>query len=194
MMFDVMGAMIVLATSGAPHAAETPESEAAPTSDRAHGWDDLETESKNEPSPTPTVQASPPQPEGPTPAELERKKQRQRARGLTAGGWTTFGVTYAAALTIGVASIDLAGDDRRQRTWGRRMAIPVGGPFAAAFVSASATGTLFTVLTGAAQITGIALGTAGAVMLARQKRDPNFAFAIVPDASGGAHMGATWRF
>jgi hypothetical protein len=32
-----------------------------------------------------------------------------------------------------------------------------------------------------------------AVMLSKQKRDPNFAFAIVPGRTG-AHMGATWRF
>jgi hypothetical protein len=205
MRFDLMRAMLVLATSDTPEAVQTPDAEAALAGDHTlegaalgadtdtdseSGWDDLDAETATEPA----TEVAPPQPEGPTPAELEHKKQLQKARGLTAGGWTTFGVTYAAALTLGVASIDLANGDQRKRTWGRRMAIPVGGPFAAAFVSASATGTLFTVLTGAAQITGIVLGTAGAVMLARHKRDPNFAFAIVPDAAGGAHMGATWRF
>jgi hypothetical protein len=194
MMFGVMSTVIAIVVCGQPEGSEVDMSEsAAPeaAADPASSWD-VPVEPASGP-PAPVVETAPLQPEGPSPADLERRRQRSRARGLLIGGWTTFGVTYAAALTIGVASIDLAEDDHRQRMWGRRMAIPIGGPFAAAFVSDSATGTLFTVLTGAAQLTGIAIGTAGAVMLSRQKRDPNFAFAIVPGRTG-AHMGATWRF
>lgn len=197
-MFDVMGTAIAMVMCVQPPVGDASEGDAGvlepapvePSSETVHdGWDDP---APVEP-PAPVLESAPPQPEGPTPAELEQKKARARARGMLIGGWTTFGITYAAALTIGVASIDLAKDDNRQRMWGRRMAIPIGGPFAAAFVSDSATGTLFTVLTGAAQTTGLALGIAGAVMLAKQKQTSNLAFAVVPDPTG-VRMGATWRF
>ena len=191
-MFDVMGMMVAVATSGEPDLVEPPVhdrelGETADVSEEELAWEDAE------PVPAPVLESPPPLPEEPSPEEVERKKAHMRARGITIGGWTTFGITYAAALTIGVASIDLAKEDQHQRVWGRRMVIPVGGPFAAAFVSKSATGTLFTVLTGLAQTTGIAIGIAGAVMLSKQKRASRLAFAAAPDR-GGMHMGATWRF
>jgi hypothetical protein len=196
MMLDVMGTAIAVVMCGQPEgtqAGDAPE-RGAPAAEAAEAepvasWDDVP------PAPVsqPVVESAPPQPEGPSKAELERVRARSKARGLLIGGWTTFGITYAAALTIGVASIDLAEDDLRQRRYGRRMTIPVGGPFAAAFISKSATGTLFTVLTGAAQLTGIAIGTAGAVMLAKHRREPRLALAIVPGRYG-THVGASWRF
>jgi hypothetical protein len=127
--------------------------------------------------------------------DLEYKSRRSRAKGLMVGGWTTFSATYIAALTAGVVAYDVAGeDDERQRKWGRRMTIPIGGPIAASFVADSATGTLFTALTGAAQAAGLAMGIAGTAMYVKQKKNPpRLSFGVAPSRTG-MHMGATWRF
>jgi hypothetical protein len=157
----------------------------------ADGWD--ATEASEPPPPRVAIEPTSAATENPTPVDLEAKRRRSRARGLMIGGWTTFGATYAASLTAGVVGIDIADGDERQRKWGRRMTIPIGGPIAAAFVTESATGTLFTVLTSAAQTAGLVMGIAGTVMVVRQKKQPRLSFGIAPSGDG-MRMGATLRF
>lgn len=165
----------------------------SPSPENDGGWDP-EPASPSVAAPAPVATAPPPP--GPTPEELEDRRRLQRARGMMIGGWATLGVTYGAALTVGVVAIDTAkGDDERRRMWGRRMTIPIGGPVAAAFVSKTATGTLFTVLTGAAQLTGLTLGIVGTTMFAKEHgRQQRLAFSVLPDPDGGVQMGASWRF
>ncbi len=179
--------------------------EPAPPADTAqsNGWDAASDETPSQaatagPPPPPRVETMPGPAVQPTPRPLvdhEEIRKRNKTRGLMIGGWTTFGITYAAALTIGVVTIDTAeGDDAAQlRRWGRRMTIPIGGPLAAAAVSRTATGTLFSVLTSAAQTTGLALGIVGAVMYAKHRREQRLAFSIVPDGAG-VGVGATYKF
>ena len=57
--------------------------------------------------------------------------------------------TYAASSLAGAIIFD-TGDDSRRRNFGRRMMIPVVGPFLAATQSGSATGAWFTSLLGVA--------------------------------------------
>ncbi|MCX4242842.1 hypothetical protein [Paraliomyxa miuraensis] len=134
------------------------------------------------------------------PAEEERLwqlKQRNRFRGMLISGFSLFGGVYGGSVLVGALSIDLAegSDATRQRMYGRRMMIPLAGPFAATPVSGSATLGLLTVTAGVGQALGLALGIAGAVKI---KEYPNpkkkqFALGVAPTWDG-AEVGLSLRF
>jgi len=201
--------IVLLATGGAhakaePAPAPTPAPAPAPapatTTDPAenNGWGP-------EPAPaaTPPAATAPPAAATPgavDPAEEERLwrlRQHNRFKGIMISGFTTLGAVYGVSVLIGALSIDFARDDdnERQRQYGRRMMIPLGGPFAAAPVSRSATLGVLTVAAGLGQLLGLSMGIAGAVKL-RDFPNPNkprFAFGVMP-TRGGAHMGLSLRF
>lgn len=139
------------------------------------------------PAPAPTYEATPaPPPPAYVPAQpgtnapspmlvnpriAALKHQRNSGIGMAISGYTIFGTSYLISALIGTISIDYANDVGGSGTYGRRMLIPLGGPFAAIPRADSATGGLFTGLVGVMQVTGFVLGTAGAIRLGRANRD-----------------------
>jgi hypothetical protein len=99
------------------------------------------------------------------------KQQRNSGIGMTISGYTLFGTSYLISALVGTISIDYARDIGGSGTYGRRMLIPLAGPFAAIPRADSATGGLFTGLIGVVQVTGFVLGTAGAIRLGRANRE-----------------------
>jgi hypothetical protein len=157
------------------------------------------------PPPAPTTPAPAVAPTTATPAAVDpvaeerlwRLKQHNRFKGIMISGFTTLGAVYGASVLIGALSIDFARDDdnERQRRYGRRMMIPLAGPFAAAPESRSATLGVLTVAAGLGQLLGLSMGIAGAVKL-REFPNPNkprFAFGVTPTREG-ARMGLSLRF
>jgi hypothetical protein len=98
------------------------------------------------------------------------KQQRNSGVGMTISGFTMFGTGYLISALIGTISIDYAADVGGSGTYGRRMLIPLAGPFAAIPRADSATGGLFTGLLGVVQVGGFILGTAGAIRIGRANR------------------------
>jgi len=119
-------------------------------------------------------------------------------------GFTLFGVTYLISALAGTIAIDTSNsyydgeptdvnmDNRRK--WGLRMAIPVGGPFAAIPVGETATGKLFCGLAGATQVAGLSMGIAGAVLLARANRNMGRVSLMLGPRPDGASLGIAGRF
>lgn len=178
------------AAEPAPAPAPAPADAATPES---NGW---EAEPAAAPAPVPTT-APPPAVD---PAEEERQwrlKQHNRYKGMMVSGFVTLGTVYGVSVLIGALAIDIGredGNERRQQ-YGRRMMIPLAGPFAATPVSRSATLGVLTVAAGLGQLLGLSLGIAGAVKM-REFPNPNqrkFAFGLMP-TRGGAHMGLSLRF
>lgn len=99
------------------------------------------------------------------------KHRRNSGIGMAISGYTIFGTSYLISALIGTISIDYARDVGGSGTYGRRMLIPLAGPFAAIPRADSATGGLFTGFVGVVQLTGFVLGTAGAIRLGRANRD-----------------------
>lgn len=204
-MIATAGAKAPSAPAPAPEPAPAPATEAAPapapapapTADAAiedNGWSE----------PAPVATTPPPPAVGTPPAtdpaaeeRLWRLKQHNRFKGIMVSGFTTLGAVYGASVLIGALAIDFARDDadERRRQYGRRMMIPLGGPFAAAPVSRSATLGVLTVAAGLGQLLGLSMGIAGAVKLKEfpNPNKPKFAFGAMP-TRGGAHMGLTLRF
>ena len=124
--------------------------------------------------------------------------------GLTVAGFTLFGATYLISALVGTTAVDTATsyydgepmdvnqEDRRQ--WGLRMTIPVGGPFAAIPVASTATGGLFTGLSGATQVAGLSMGIAGAVLLGRANRSTGRVSLMLGPGPGGATLRIAGRF
>jgi hypothetical protein len=98
------------------------------------------------------------------------KHQRNSGIGMTISGYTMFGTSYLISALIGTISLDYAADVGGTGTYGRRMLIPMVGPFIAIPRADSATGGLFTGFLGVIQVAGFALGTAGAIKLGRANR------------------------
>jgi len=148
------------------------------------------------PAPASPAQGYPPPQPAATPVnpELERlARQRRIGRRFMISGWTLLGATFLTSALIGAVAIDSASDPV-QRQFGYRMLIPVGGPFAAAAATRSATAALFSSVAGAAQITGLALGITGAVLYAKaRQRERSWNVAIVPSRSA-THLLVMWRF
>jgi hypothetical protein len=103
---------------------------------------------------------------------------------MVASGWALFGSMYLSSALVGTASIDLAGDDERQRAYGQRMLLPVAGPFMAAFATRSATGALMTAMVGAAQATGLVLASVGHMRLRRLRREATLTASVAGPAVG----------
>ena len=85
-------------------------------------------------------------------------------------GYTMFGTSYLVSALIGTISLDVASNVGGSGTYGRRMLIPVAGPFMAIPRADSATGGLFTAMVGVIQLGGLVLGTAGVVKYKRADR------------------------
>lgn len=121
-------------------------------------------------------------------------RKRGPGLGMTISGFSMFGISYLGSALVGAMAYDL-GDDRASRAYGRRMMIPVGGPFAAAGQSSSLTIGILTGMAGAVQVAGLGLGIAGGVLLGREKaqRSATLAFGATP-TRGGGHFSATLRF
>jgi hypothetical protein len=98
------------------------------------------------------------------------KHQRNSGIGMTISGYTMFGTSYLISALIGTISLDYASHVGGSGTYGRRMLIPIAGPFLAIPRADSATGGLFTGFLGVIQVAGFVLGTAGAVKLGRANR------------------------
>jgi hypothetical protein len=98
------------------------------------------------------------------------KHQRNSGIGMTISGYTMFGTSYLISALIGTISLDYAADVGGTGKYGRRMLIPIAGPFLAIPRADSATGGLFTGFLGVIQVAGFALGTAGAIKLGRANR------------------------
>jgi hypothetical protein len=136
------------------------------------------------PEPAPTVVVLPP-PEytpvipgtgAPTPMLVDPyiaslKHRRNSGIGMTISGYTLFGTSYLISALIGTISLDYAADVGGTGKYGRRMLIPIAGPFLAIPRADSATGGLFTGFLGVIQVAGFALGTAGAIKLGRANRE-----------------------
>jgi hypothetical protein len=111
----------------------------------------------------------------PYPSRAPGYTRSRRGVGLMVAGFTMLGAGWLLSAVSGAAAIDTrdgadpAEQDRR-RAFGTRLMIPVGGPFAAAFVADSATGALFSSLAGVVQVAGLALGIGGSVIFARDRR------------------------
>lgn len=99
------------------------------------------------------------------------KHQRNSGIGMTISGYTIFGTSYLISALVGTISIDYARDVGGAGLYGRRMLIPLAGPFMAIPRADSATGGLFTGLVGVVQVGGFLLGTAGAIRLGRANRE-----------------------
>jgi hypothetical protein len=98
------------------------------------------------------------------------KHQRNSGIGMTISGYTMFGTSYLISALIGTISLDYAADVGGTGKYGRRMLIPIAGPFIAIPRADSATGGLFTGFLGVIQVAGFVLGTAGAIKLGRANR------------------------
>ncbi len=134
------------------------------------------------PVPPPPTYMPPPPPRPPMvdPRVASLKAQRNSGLGMTISGYTMFGTSYLISALVGTISLDLAADVGGSGTYGRRMMIPIVGPFMAINRSDSATGGLFTAILGVVQTTGFVLGTAGAVKYGRARRQ----LRLTADAGG----------
>jgi hypothetical protein len=124
------------------------------------------------PAPPPPVLIAP-APARPTfidPHRASLLQQRNSGLGMTISGFTMFGTSYLISALIGTISIDYANSVDGSGKYGRRMLIPIAGPFLAIPRSDSATGGLFTGLLGVIQVGGFVLGSAGAIKYGRAKR------------------------
>ncbi len=167
----------------------------------ANGWDEPAVAAPS-PAHDPSVTGGAPRPPTNEADEADEARrwqlrQRNRFRGMMISGFTILGAVYGGSVLVGALAIDLSrdDDDDRQLRYGRRMFVPLGGPFAAAPVSRSATLGVLTVAAGAGQILGLSLGIAGAVKL-RDYPDPDrgrFAFGAAPTPDGAA-FGVRGRF
>jgi hypothetical protein len=99
------------------------------------------------------------------------KHRRNSGIGMTISGYTLFGTSYLISALIGTISLDYAADVGGTGKYGRRMLIPIAGPFMAIPRADSATGGLFTGFLGVIQVAGFVLGTAGAIKLGRANRE-----------------------
>lgn len=99
------------------------------------------------------------------------KQRRNSGIGMTISGYTLFGTSYLISALIGTISLDYAADVGGTGKYGRRMLIPIAGPFMAIPRADSATGGLFTGFLGVIQVAGFVLGTAGAIKLGRANRE-----------------------
>lgn len=124
------------------------------------------------PAPPPPVLIAP-APARPTfidPHRAALLQQRNSGLGMTISGFTMFGTSYLISALIGTISIDYANSVDGSGKYGRRMLIPLAGPFMAIPRTGSATGSLFTAFLGVVQVGGFVLGTAGAIKFGRAKR------------------------
>ena len=158
-----------------PEPSAAPPPQPAPTAD----WNES-------PQFTPT-----PAPADAPPAPRPSRRRSTPGLGMLISGFSIFGATWLLSAFIGAAAVDTADDDAdydadRRRDFGTRLMIPVGGPFAAAFVAPRATGALVATLDGVAHVAGLTLGIVGSVMLGRARaRQDRMTVGFTPAPGGG---------
>jgi hypothetical protein len=106
--------------------------------------------------------------------------RRTRGKGMMIAGWSIFGGTWITSIAIGAAFLDT--DTPSGYYYGRRLMIPVLGPFLAAGGDDSASGTMAYAFLGLAQTAGLALGIAGTVLFARDRKSQRV-------TASGLHLG-----
>ncbi|RMG99305.1 MAG: hypothetical protein D6705_03615, partial [Deltaproteobacteria bacterium] len=196
-----------------PTATELRDVDASPQGAGAQGtaageWETLEAPPRpSEPAaaapsepPPPRVEARPSRPEL-SPEERALRKRQRAGAAMLGAGLGAFALVYLGSAFYGAAVFDrregqfldaegstgFASDDQR-RAYGRRMMIPIGGPFAAAAVAPSATEALLTSLAGVAQVATLSVGVAGAVIYGKaRRRQPRERLVVsgAPVAGGG---------
>jgi hypothetical protein len=89
---------------------------------------------------------------------------------MTIAGFSVFGISYLISAGVGTVAID-AGDPEI----GRPLLIPVAGPFIVASRLDSATAGFGLGFVGVIQTAGLAMGIAGAAILAKTRRNSRLA-------------------
>ena len=127
--------------------------------------------------PPPGYGYPPPQPYQPPPP----KKKGPRGKGMMIAGWSIFGGTWLLGIISGASFMDQ--NTPSGYLYGRRLMTPVIGPFMAAGISGGdAFSSMGFVFLGLAQTTGLALGIAGTVLFARDRKAQR-------DVTAGLHLG-----
>jgi hypothetical protein len=90
----------------------------------------------------------------------------ERGLGLTIAGFGLFGLSYLLTVGAGTVTIDAGRPDI-----GKPMLIPAVGPFIATARQDSAAAGFALALTGVVQLTGLAMGIAGAVLLGKSRAE-----------------------
>lgn len=162
-------------------AATPPAGTPPPSSQTPEDWDSFDPP-QQPPPPGEAAAAQPPPPHAagpiaPQPPPRVRPRRSRRGLGMMISGYSAFFAVWLVTAIAGAATFDSADSDflddadrDRQRAVGRRLMIPLGGPYAAAFVTDTATGALFSVLSGLAQTATLTLGITGTVIYARNQR------------------------
>lgn len=112
---------------------------------------------------------------------------------MTAGGFAGLLGVYVLTSLVGVIVADVKDDNPRLHRYGRRLLIPVAGPWIAISDTRSATAAWFTGFSGVLQAAGLVLGMVGAIRLGTHRAKTRLAF----DGSmhpGGGRLGVTLRF
>jgi hypothetical protein len=100
------------------------------------------------------------------PTEVYVYPMPERGLGLTIAGFGLFGVSYL--LTVGAGTVTI---DAGRPMIGRAMLIPAVGPFIAAARTDSAAAGFALGFTGVVQLSGLAMGIAGAVLLGKSRAE-----------------------
>jgi hypothetical protein len=194
-----------------PDESATDSSEAAPSPTEPSY---LEPNDSSSPSPDPELAPHPVAPVA-TATEAAPEPAKRPRRALMITGWSILGTSYLASLAVGVTVYDsvhyetlgdldpeeaaelnfhIRREDRH--AYGRRMSIPVLGPWFAMGKTNSAGSTFGTALVGVVQGTGLVLGVLGTTQFARDmnaRRRSSLSFAITPEP-GGAQAMMTMRY
>lgn len=142
----------------------------------------------NPPAPPNSASATPPPPTvtpqsvapAPLPAPRPAPLPTRTGRPMMIAGISLLASTYVISSLSGA----LAADNGHTR-WGRRMLIPIAGPFLAAPVTRSYTAAWFTGLLGVAQLAGFTLWAVGGARHRKFKRR-QMSFAAAPTRGGGS--------
>ncbi len=177
----------------------TPAPAPAPASSEPTDWNAYDAQKTTDRAgpPPPSAGALPPPS---TPPRVRRRRSR-RGLGMMISGYSAFFGIWLVTAIAGAATFDSAGenflddaDAQRRRAVGRRLMIPVGGPYAAAFVTDTATGALFSVISGLAQTATLTLGIVGTVIYAKNRRAVRQVEVGAAPTLGGSMLHLRMRF
>lgn len=160
----------------------------------------------------------PPAPEGPVPstcsacADTAPRPGVRRAAMIT--GWSMFGSAYLVSVVVGAAAAD-AGyyaeqpdidpeierelsyhlPAERRVAYGKRMMVPVVGPFMASSLTTTASASVATAALGVVQTVGLVVGTIGTIQYARDRRAARaYRLSAGPLPGGGGAVSVSMRF
>jgi len=112
---------------------------------------------------------------------------------MIAGGYASFLGVYFVTSLVGVIMADVRHDNERLHRYGRRLMIPLAGPWMAVGDARSATGAWATGFSGVFQAAGLVLGTVGAIRLGVYRSQTRLSFGGGTMPGGGQGM-ITLRF